>query len=218
MKISNKQFSKILEYYNASNFKIDTDGNAHFSVVPKRGKLGDLKSGTVFKVGKYEFIKLGDGKDTTAALCKNSIKEMKFGNCNDYSKSDIRKFINGDFRKEIEDEIGAKNLFSHTVDLLSLNGRKTYKCEKDKVSLITLDNYRRYRSVIPEFGNWWWTATPWSTTEDSYSSGVCYVDGGGCVGSCDYDFCWGVRPFCIFSSSIFVSLNKKIDDILKEIE
>ena len=74
---------------------------------------------------------------------------------------------------------------------------------KDKVSLLTLDEYRKYRSLIPNEEYYWWLLTPWSTPCNEYymwtaavlSSG--YVDSYGCYGRC------GVRPVCIFSPSIF---------------
>lgn len=176
--------------------------------VPERQvKLADLKPGTVFKVGKREFIVLGHGKDTTAVILKDFLYTGIFDkNSNNYAKSTVRKEMNGDFCREIEATIGAENLIPHRVDLTANDGLKDYGSCVDKVSLMTADNYRRYREFLPGYGEWWYLATAFSTESNGYSRSVCYVDsrgavlGDGCVCSD------GVRPFCIFSSSISVSL------------
>jgi len=203
--MNNNKLSEALKDFDFTIISQNTDETV-VKIKEKKILLKELKNGTIFKVGKYEFIKLGGEKDTTAALCKDFIKTTKFGNSNDYKESSVRKLINGSFKEEIEKEVGEANLITHSVNLISLDGQKEYKTVKDKVSLITIDNYRRYRSVIPNYNDWWWTATPYSTESNGYSSCVCCVNDGGSVGWGDCGFRGGVRPFCIFLSSIFVSL------------
>lgn len=177
-------------------------------VPEKQVKLADLVPGTIFKIGKREFIVLGHGKDTTAVILKDFLYAGVFDDdSNNYTNSKVRENLNnGDFRKEIEAVIGADNLISHKVILTANDGLKDYGTCIDKVSLMTADNYRRYREFLPGYGDWWWLATPFSTASNGYSRGVCYVDSDGAVnwGGCNYSR--GVRPFCIFSSSISVSL------------
>ena len=176
--------------------------------VPERQvKLADLKPGTIFKVGKREFIVLGHGKDTTAVILKDFLYTGIFDkNSNNYAKSTVRKEMNGDFCKEIEAAIGAENLIPHRVDLTANDGLKDYGSCVDKVSLMTADNYRRYREFLPGYGEWWYLATAFSTESNGYSRDVCYVGSDGTVDWDDCGFSLGVRPFCIFSSSISVSL------------
>lgn len=206
--------SKILTIKNAlKDMEVSVESQTDKEIIikirvpEKQVKLADLKPGTVFKVGKREFIVLGHGKDTTAVILKNFLYTGIFDTIsNNYANSDVRKMINGDFLKEIEEAIGAKNVIVHRVDLTANDGLKEYGSCVDKVSLITADNYRRYREFLPGYGNWWWTATPFSTECNGYSRSVSCVNSYGALYRCDCGFSGGVRPFCIFSSSIFVSL------------
>lgn len=59
--------------------------------------------------------------------------------------------------------------------------------------------------LIPNTDEWWWLITPWSTPCNNYKSTVAVVSPSGYF---DFNFCgncYGVRPVCIFSSSIFES-------------
>ena len=127
-------------------------------------------------------------------------------NCNDWKESSLRKFLNSDIYRKISDEIGVENIISFERDLLSLDGQTEYgKCE-DFVSLLSVDEYRKYRALIPNTDNyWWWLITPDSTKCNGDKTWVTVVspDGNISNGSCYYDS--GVRPVCIFSSSIFES-------------
>lgn len=92
-------------------------------------------------------------------------------------------------------------------DLLSMDGQTEYAHCKDKISILTVDEYRKYRKILPNMDKWWWLLTPWSTPANDYSTTIAIVSPSGYVSS---DFCVnesGVRPVCIFSSSIFESGN-----------
>ena len=126
-------------------------------------------------------------------------------NCNDWKESRLRKFLNSDIYRKIADEIGAENIISFERDLLSLDGQTEYgKCE-DFVSLLSFDEYRKYRELIPNTDNYWWLITPDSTKCNGDKEWVRVVSPSGDIDNyfCNYDY--GVRPFCIFSSSIFES-------------
>ena len=103
------------------------------------------------------------------------------------------------------DEIGRENLLILERDLTSLDGLKDYGVTYDLVSILTADEYKKYRSLLPNTGDWWWTVTPWSTKSNGYESSVAVVAPGGDV---DRDSCYGingVRPVCILKSEIFES-------------
>lgn len=136
----------------------------------------------------------------------DSIGDMEFdsGN-NDWRTSDLRKYLNEEFLKKIESEIGAGNLIEFERNLLSLDGQTEYGTCDDKVSLLTVDEYRKYRKLIPNTGDWFWLISPWSTPCNDFKNSVAVVAPSGSIG--DYGYCYGsgVRPFCIFSSEIFES-------------
>ena len=204
--------NKIVELLKDYNCSVVSEDSKNEEVVIKVGKkavkLEDIPDGSTFKIGKYEFIKLGKESCGIAALLKVFLYEGKFGNGNNYSESEVREKINGEFYKELEKEVGENNIIGHHVPLAALDGLNDYESGiTDKVSLLDVDRYRKYRKYIPNYGDWWWLATPWSCKSNGYSSRVCYVYGDGTLYGVDCDYSNGVRPFCIFNSSIFVSNN-----------
>lgn len=148
--------------------------------------------------------------DITSAgyIClADNIEDMEFdSNSNNWENSGLRGYLNGEFFEKMAAEIGSKNIIPFERNLLSLDGQTEYgKCE-DKVSLLTVDEYRKYRNLIPNTKDyWWWLVSPWSTPCNDYKRAVAVVSSAGRISNyyCDYDC--GVRPVCIFSSSIFES-------------
>lgn len=166
--------------------------------------LLSLKAGDTFKVN-VEYIVLEQFVgNKTAIIRKELLKDtMAFdGDNNNWKTSDIREFLNKDYLEEIKEAFGKDKIVEHTVDLLSLDGLDDYGTSTDKVSLLTIDQYRKYRKVIGgNLDNYWWLVTPDSTSSDSSASYVRYVDSDGSV-DC-YDCSWGdvgVRPFFILQS------------------
>lgn len=148
--------------------------------------------------------------DITSAgyIClADSIEDMKFdSDSNNWENSGLRSYLNGEFFEKMTAEIGLENIVPFERNLLSLDGQTEYgKCE-DKVSLLAVDEYRKYRSLIPNTKDyWWWLVSPWSTPCNDYKKSVAVVSSAGnfCNYLCVNNF--GVRPVCIFSSSIFES-------------
>lgn len=148
--------------------------------------------------------------DITSAgyIClADNIEDMEFdSNSNNWENSGLRGYLNGEFFEKMAAEIGSKNIIPFERNLLSLDGQTEYgKCE-DKVSLLTVDEYRKYRNLIPNTKDyWWWLVSPWSTPCNDYKRAVAVVSSAGYVGSYLCRNLNGVRPVCIFSSSIFES-------------
>ena len=125
---------------------------------------------------------------------------------NDWKGSKLRHYLNYDFYKVISDKIGCENIIPFERDLLSLDGQTEYGNCIDKVSLLNIDEYRKYRNLIPNTDDyWWWLISPWSTRCNDYSrlGTVVSSSGGICNRYCRYVS--GFRPVCIFSSLIFES-------------
>lgn len=165
-----------------------------------------LKIGDTFKIAGLDWKIIDITDKGYSCLCEILEEYMKFDDSsNDWKSSGLREYLNGDFLKKISDEVGEANIVKFERDLLSLDGQTEYeKCE-DFVSLLTVDEYRKYRSLIPNEKKWWWLITTWSTPCNDYEYPVAVVASSGGIdfGSCNRGS--GVRPFCIFSSSIFES-------------
>ena len=168
--------------------------------VPKGLKIGDE-----FELADVNW-KILDITDAGYMCIGDSLGDKIFdNNSNNWNKSSLRAYLNGEFYEKISKEIGKGNIVSFKRDLLSLDGQTEYGENDDAVSLLTVDEYRKYRKLIPNTDDWWWLITPWSTPCNNYESAVAVVSPSGCIGNShcgNYD---GVRPVCIFSSSIFES-------------
>lgn len=165
-----------------------------------------LKIGDTFKIAGLDWKIIDITDKGYSCLCEILEEEMKFDDSsNNWRSSGLRKYLNGEFLKKISDEVGEENIVKFERDLLSLDGQTEYeKCE-DFISLLTVDEYRKYRSLIPNEEKWWWLITPWSTPCNDYEYSVAGVASSGIIYFRSYYDRYGVRPFCIFSSSIFES-------------
>lgn len=163
-----------------------------------------LKIGDTFKIAGLDWKIIDITDKGYSCLCEILEEEMKFDDSsNDWKSSGLRKYLNGDFLKKISDEVGEENIVKFERDLLSLDGQTEYENCEDSVSLLTVDEYRKYRRLIPNEEKWWWLITPWSTPCNDCEYPVTVVASSGRVNIRNYYNYGGVRPFCIFSSSIF---------------
>lgn len=182
------------------------DGSFAILLFEKTGKkLGDFKPGETVKFGNREYVVLGHGEETTAVITKDIVKDMEFGKTSDYSKSYVREFCNGEFYKELSNAVGKENVIPHRVKLTCDDGSNKGASCKDNISILTTENYRRYREYLPAIGKCSWTATGVTTLDNDYARGVCYVYSRGILRWNDCGCCTGVRPFCILHSSILAS-------------
>ena len=170
--------------------------------------LGNIPVGETFKIGEYEFIVLEHSKETTAVIMKNLLENsVTFGKTCDFKTSNVKGILSK-FADKISGIIGANNLITHTVDLTSNDGLKDYGKTKEKISLLTADLYRRYVEILDKhkLSKWWWLATPYSTPKHGYDNlTLCVAPSGYVDRTINYYYDYGVRPFCILNSNIFVS-------------
>lgn len=172
-------------------------------------ELSTLAPGDVFEIGKNDFIVLEQIGAEAKIISKNFMAEdiVYDEDSRDYNESNLKKVIEDKIQPIIESEVGENNLVEHTVELTSVDMQHEFDDCKCKVRPITFDEARKYNNLLPnkELDDWWWTCTPWSTTERGWKYGMAVVSRAGnfsdygCYGNC------GVRPFCILKSNIFVS-------------
>lgn len=172
-------------------------------------RLSELNPGDVFKIGEHDFIVLKHDYDTTTVISKGFMKEnVVFDkNTRDYNKSNLKKVIENEIQPIIESEVGSKNLVEHEVELTSVDMQHEFCNCSCKVRPITFDEEREYNNLLSSksLDDWWWTCTPWSTADRGMKYSIAVVSPSGCIRNYGCDRGRGVRPVCIFSSSIFES-------------
>ena len=160
-----------------------------------------MENGQKFTYKEIEFIKLDDVKinGKKGALCITSKiwEYLPFDHnwrkdvYNNFKESDIKRVLNTWFLKKLN----KKDLLEFEIDLGKYGTDKTY------VGLLTVDQYEKYRDLIPNMDFWWWLASP--------SRGYgCYVYIVYTDGSLYYYYAYissGAVPACVFESSILES-------------
>lgn len=169
-------------------------------------RLTGLKVGDYFEVAGTKW-RILDIKPCGYVCLSDALEERKIfdSETNNWKLSSLREYLNNDFYKKIADEIMEKNILPFGRDLLSLDGQTEYGNCTDYVSLLSIDDYRLYRKLIPNNEQWWWLLTPWSTPCNGYETQVSVVSQSGGVGYGRCSSIIGVRPLCIFSPNLFES-------------
>lgn len=169
--------------------------------------LKGLKLGDTFELGEIEWRILDITNNGYVCQTTECWKEsVQFdSDCNNWKSSTLRNLLNTEFYNMVAAEIGADNIIEFERDLLSLDGQTEYGKCKDKVSIISVDEYRKYRNMIPNNDKYFWTLTPHSTSCNDDSICLTVVSPSGYIDIISYNNGLGVRPLCIFSSAIFES-------------
>lgn len=179
---------------------LESNSKRKIDVEPKAGNQFEL-AGLKWKI--IDVLDLG-----CMCLAEKSESTRFDPDINDWRISELRQHLNSDLLEKIENEIGEENVIGFERNLLSVDGQKEYEKCKDKVSMLALDEYRKYRSLIPNEEYYWWLLTPWSTPCNEYYKWTAVVLPSGCIFNDGCSRSYGVRPVCIFSPSIFESKEK----------
>lgn len=118
-------------------------------------------------------------------------------NHNNWKESSLRRELNYEFL----DKLNKKHLVKQTSDMIADNGDKRYGTCKDYVTILSCDQYRKYRDLVPCYPEWMWTLTPWGCFSGNGDS-VRYVGPTGIIYTSSANFGLGVAPVCLFSSKI----------------
>lgn len=156
-----------------------------------------LNIGEHFIYNGIEFICLDIIDGNYLAMTAKPWAEIPFDvdNHNDWRKSSLRRVLNSEFL----DLLDRDHLIKQTSDLIADNGDRAYGTSEDYVTILSCDQYRKYRDLVPLFDEWMWTLTPWTcNTSDSNSVRDVYP-----TGDVDNNYATnsdGVAPACLFSS------------------
>ena len=174
-------------------------------------KLSELKPGDIFLFAGFRWVKLEDLEEGTKVIATDNVEDQAFDteDRNNWKESTLRKYLNDDFLEYLYDE-GAKpeDFLTIVSDLTSDDGLKDYGTSEDKIALITCNDYRKYRSLIPVIDGCWWTITPWSCNP-SISYYVRHVIASGALdNSSACNGTHGVHPLCNLKSDTLVSFEE----------
>lgn len=162
-----------------------------------------------------EWVVLEQTKKGALLLAKHRLFDRAFDTdeCNNWSKSSLRKELNNFNDKGMQrgfertENINKNDLVEFERDLTTDDGITNYGKCKDYLSLITCEEYRKYRKLIPNADDWWWTATGDSLV-CSYYVRIVYS-----FGTLDDNNAYyggsGVRPLCVLKSETEVEICKK---------
>lgn len=173
----------------------------------KKKYIGTPEIGKVIELAGMDWLILDKTEKGYFAILNGfDEKERTFDSTsNNWITSKLRNELNARFLKKITDELGKDAVIEFDRDLLSMDGQTEYGHCKDKISFLTVDEYRKYRKLLPNMDKWWWLLTPWSTPVNDFSTTNTVVSPSGRIFNGYYFNVYGVRPACIFSSSIFES-------------
>lgn len=161
-----------------------------------------MENGQKFTYKGIEFIKLDDveinGKKGALCITSKIWEYLPFDHnwrkdvYNNFKESDIKRVLNTWFLKKLN----KKDLLEFEIDLGKYGTDKTY------VGLLTVDQYKKYRDLIPNMDFWWWLASP----DRSYGHYVCNVStDGSLISNYIAHYSYGAVPACVFESSILES-------------
>ena len=183
-----------------------------------KAKLKTIKRGQTFYGAGIQWLVLGhtnssQGLPIVTHIVSTGIVERRAfdeKNRNDLGVSTLLTYLNGEFLERLEDAFGEGAVAEQFIDLTSNDGLKDYGNVKAKVGLLTEEEYRQHRDILPPLGDegWWWLATPYSTERAGYPSLVRIVISDGTLINHDAYFgISGVRPALYLKSDISVSLD-----------
>lgn len=178
--------------------------------------------GTAFNYAGQRWVVLEHNAAGTLCLAEKIVEDRAFddGNCNDFSKSSSLRYLNGPFLDTLIDAAGCSSAFlTSELDLTTDDGLKDYGTCNVTIFLLTVDQYRRNRDVIPNADDWWWLSTAFSTKSNGYESLARDVSTDGTLGwNHAYYGDYGLRPACYLDSDLLISVedDEATDDVTPE--
>lgn len=207
-KLKNMSSSEAQEYLS----KLVGEDKAKFLFEETDIAACSAKVGSFIKYAGLEWVVLEHRNKGTLLLAKNRVYNRAFdsNNSNDWQKSSLRQELNNFNASGLcvaNDSLnGVKkdDLVLFKRNLMTDDGMPDYGTCEDYISLITCEEYRKFRKLIPNASDWWWTLTADSLKYDSLVRVVCSSGTLGYYGA--YDGSYGVRPLCLLKSDTEVEL------------
>ena len=176
--------------------------------------LAQVRRGERFTLDGVEFVKLEDDLDAAFAVAADTLPERCQFEDDDAEREDHNNYAGSLLSKTVERWLRDKHpaIFSAVVerpiDLTTMDGMTDYGKPLTVVRALTIDEYRKHRSILPLTSKPYWLATAWTTNSSPRSGGYsCGIYSGGTVGSGGvYNANFAPRPALYLKSSILVSV------------
>lgn len=182
----------------------DVNDIVKFTEVNPKVQIGTLNPGDVFKIADREWVLLEHCEQLNGCfvITKNVMEPISEfdASTNNWRYSNLRCHLQSTLKFEIEDYFHDQNTIMLTErNLIALDGT-TYGSLFEEISLLTLDEYRKYRKYIEHIMSDHWLLTPDSTTNNM----VCFVDISGRIDSDYYGNYSYVCPVCTLKQGALV--------------
>ena len=188
----------------------------------KKIALKNATRGTAFDYAGQSWILLENDDGRALCLSKDIIETRAFdeGNCNNFAVASSKEYLNGAYLDNLLEDVNGPNAFLTTeLDLTTDDGLKDYGTCTVTIFLLTVDQYRRNRDVIPNADDWWWLSTAFSTKSNGYESLARHVNSDGTLNwNIAYNGYHGLRPACYLDSDLLISIedDEATDDVTPE--
>lgn len=150
----------------------------------KNLKLCQVRPGERFTLDGVEFVKLCEDRGVAFVVTADVIlEEVPFDSERETERNNfVGSGIEAAMLEWLDGHPGIEEaVVERPIDLTSMDGMTDYGKPLVTVRLLAIDEYRRYRSLIPLASEPYWTATPWTTEgspySGSYSAYRVYTDG-----------------------------------------
>lgn len=176
--------------------------------------ISKAKVGSFIVYGGLEWVVLDKTTKGVKVLSKHRLYSKAFDtdNHNNWAASTLRNELNN-FNKggwccayEKTSQINKKDLVEFERDLTTDDGITDYGKCRDYMSLLTCEEYRKYRELIPFADDWCWTITADSLVYDYYIRSVGSNGSLGINHACRSSY--GVRPLCVLKSDTLVEVTE----------
>ena len=179
--------------------------------------LAQVRRGERFTLDGVEFVKLEDDMDAAFAVAADTLPECCQFEDDDAEREDHNNYAGSLLSKTVERWLRDKHpaIFSAVVerpiDLTTMDGMTDYGKPLAVARALTIDEYRKHRSVLPLTSKPYWLATGWTTNSSPCSNvnRAYYISTDGTANDNYVGVCYArfaPRPALYLKSSILVSV------------
>lgn len=178
----------------------------------KNLKLCQIRPGERFTLDGVEFVKLDEDRGVAFVVTADVILgKVPFDS---ERETERNNFVGSGIEAAMLEWLGGhpgieESVVERPIDLTSMDGLRDYGAPLVRARILTIDEYREYRALIPLTDTSYWTATSW-TTESSPNSDSTYAYNVGADGTVNgYNVSspyFAARPALYLRSDIAISV------------